>query len=280
MAAPVVRSTRRSRLPVILAVLLVLAVLSVVLLFAVRAIAVGKGEEALASELGPAREWDLGVPLLAAPKALLGLPFDLVVRGEEVQLRGAPPLRQVKLDLLGVKVSPAGRKVTGVERAAIDATLGEAAVVEFIRQQALSAKIFQDVNAQLAPGEVHLTCSMDSEDLELPIPVPSFGTIQAAVTAVPEVRAPATIALNPTKITLRGFGQEMAVQPDWPGVRQLASADLSLDMRRLVKGLTVETATIVEHGLQVTGTIAPQAYLNPEQPPARPDATEAEPKSM
>jgi hypothetical protein len=242
-------------------------VLAVVGLFGLRGAARSRLQAELSKQVGPARAWDVRIGVGLLPRALLGLPLSASVRAKELQPKGAPQVKELAVEVRNARFDVKRGKLAGAERIGVDCLFDEKAVAAFVRQQTVSAKLFSDVTVSLTAGEVVLNGTVQAGAWASLWNLPA--QFQAVARATTQVRKPATVALMVSTVKMRADG---GGEVDLPTTlaRELIALDLSLDFRRNVPGMTIDSCAVSADGLRLQGTIDPQALAGgkPSSAPA------------
>ncbi|MBI5831287.1 MAG: LmeA family phospholipid-binding protein [Armatimonadetes bacterium] len=225
-------------------------------LFVLRGVATSKAEQALTREVGAAQSWKVKLGIDALPKALLGMGFGAQVSGREIQTKGKPQIKSLDIDATGLRVSVKQAKLLSAERIGVKASLGEQAVVQFVRQEAMSSRMFSDVTVQFGVGEVLLTGAVTSPVIQT---LTGQSSIYATAKAKPAIKPPASVEMLVSGVTLRGAEGQINVPTSY--VSGIIARDLNFDLRRLLPGLVLQNVNIVDGALAVDGTIDAAALL-------------------
>jgi len=240
-----------------LVILVAAGLLAVVVgLFVLRSVATGKAAEALTREVGAAQSWDVKLGVLALPRAVLGMGFDARVSGREIQTKGKPQIKALDIDAQGLRVSVRKAKLLGAERIGVKAQLGEQAVVQFVRQEAMSSRMFSEVTVQFGVGELLLTGAISHPTLR---DLTGQDGVYATAKAKPNIKPPAGVALLVSDVTLRGGEGQLSVPTSL--ISGIIARDLNFDLRRLLPGLVLQTVNIADGALAIDGTLDAQALL-------------------
>ena len=242
-------------------------------IFVLRGVATGRAEAELARQVGAAQIWKVKIGALALPRAVLGMRFAAQVSGREIQTKGKPQIKSLDIDAQGLRVSVRHGKLLGAERIGVKAALGEQAVVQFVRQEALSSRMFNQVTVQFGVGELLLTGAVTAPVVRQ---ITGEDSIYATAKAKPGIRPPALVELRVSDVTLRGAEGQLNVPTSL--VSGIIARDLTFDLRRLLPGLVLQTVNIADGALAMEGTIDAEALLKgsgggsgPAPTPALPD---------
>ncbi|HAZ63433.1 MAG TPA: hypothetical protein DCZ72_07480 [Armatimonadetes bacterium] len=232
---------------------LVLLVLGLGALIGARIMGTQAAVAMLNDKVGRADRWQVGLGLLDLPKAALGLPFNAKVSADGLQLPDAQ-VRRLVVDAEGARVDRAAGRLLGAQRVGVEAEFGEQTVVKFIRDEALSTKVLQDISIQFGVDELLLNGIISAPMLQR---YTDFSRLAVSAKGKPEIVPPATIAVRVNDVSLRSGDQRVNIPTTL--ISGLIAQDLRFNLNDVLPGLTLQEISVVEQGLAIRGTLDPAA---------------------
>ncbi|HEV2472774.1 MAG TPA: LmeA family phospholipid-binding protein [Chthonomonadales bacterium] len=206
--------------------------------------------DALPNLIGDARDYRVHISN-SAIRTIEGRLSDVSIDGDDVQLRNGLLLDNLHLDLRGVNVDTVRRRVRDVRSATFSATIGQAALEEFLAGESPQNETISDARVALGPGN-RVTLAAKHSVLGIGVPFSVSGPLRLA--------GPQKVELDASRMSVVG------IPIGGIALRFLKSRfNSALDLSALPFPLQLTGIQVSQRSLKATGSADVTAILQRSQ---------------